>query len=322
MEFLVYILAGLIAGILTGLVGLSAAVIIAPVFATFLGMNPFTAIGIALASDVAASGVGAVNFYKHKNINIRGALILTGVVVVFAIIASYASYFTPPFTLNSTINIFVFVLGIRFLVYPVKSGPGMPLLSRGKWIIFQTLLWGAIIGFISGFFGAGGGLSILALLTMLLKYDVKKAIGTSLFVMAFTALVGAGAHFIIEGSILWVPLLVTSVAAVLGSYGSSLLANKVSERVLSYIIGIFLLLDALLEIIELLAIIAERDATIEEMQALIDEKDALIAELEIEIATANASVEEMVVDMCEALDLLPPEIREGYDTYCGPYTPE
>jgi len=243
MEFVVYILAGLVAGILTGLVGLSAAVIIAPIFATFLGMNPFTAIGIALASDVAASGVGAVNYYKHKNINIKGALILTGVVVVFAIIASYASYFTAPFTLNSTINIFVFVLGIRFLVFPVKSSEGLPLLSRSKWIIVQTLLWGAVIGFISGFFGAGGGLSILALLTILLKYDVKKAIGTSLFVMAFTALVGAAAHIIIEGSILWQPLLITSIAAVIGAYGSSLLANKVSEKVLSYIIGIFLLLD-------------------------------------------------------------------------------
>ena len=243
MEFVVYILAGLVAGILTGLVGLSAAVIIAPIFATFLGINPFTAIGIALASDVFASGVGAANFYKHKNINIKGALVLTGVVVVFAIVGSYTSFFVHPFALNSTINIFVFVLGIRFIVYPVKSGAEITLLSRSKWIIIQTLLWGAIIGFIAGFFGGGGGLSILALLTMLLKYDIKKAIGTSLFVMAFTALVGASAHFIIEGLVIWIPLLVTSVAAVIGAYGSSLLANKVSERQLSRIIGIFLLLD-------------------------------------------------------------------------------
>ena len=181
MEFVVYILAGLVAGILTGLVGLSAAVIIAPIFATFLGMNAFTAIGIALASDVFASGIGAVNYYRHKNINIKGAIYLTLIVVLLAIVGSYASFYIPPFTLNSTINIFVFVLGVRFIVYPVKSGPGMPLLSRSKWIIVQTLLWGAVIGFISGFFGAGGGLSILALLTMLLKYDVKKAIGTSLY---------------------------------------------------------------------------------------------------------------------------------------------
>lgn len=243
MEYVVYVLAGLVAGILTGLVGLSAAVIIAPIFATFLGMNPFTAIGIALASDVFASGVGAINYYQHKNINIKGALVLTVVVVLLAIVGSYASYFIPAFTLNSTINIFVFVLGIRFLVFPVKSGPGMPLLSRSKWIIVQTLLWGAVIGFISGFFGAGGGLSILALLTMLLKYDVKKAIGTSLFVMAFTALIGASAHFIIEGLVLWIPLLITAAAAVVGAYGSSLLANKVSEKHLSKIIGTFLLLD-------------------------------------------------------------------------------
>lgn len=242
MAFVVYISAGLFAGILTGLVGLSAAVVIAPMFATFLGMNPYVAIGIALASDVFASGVGSINYLKNREINFKRILILTSVVVLFTILASYLSYFTDPITLNSTINIFPFFLGLRFIVYPVTSKNPHPNKEYKKATKIIALFIAAGIGFISGFYGGGGGLSILALLTMLLKFDMKKAVGASLFMMTFTALVGAVAHIIIGGTFI-VPLLITSVAAVVGSYVSSFFGGRMEEKLLSRIIGILLVIN-------------------------------------------------------------------------------
>jgi len=240
MEYIIYIIAGLLAGIATGLVGLSAAVIIAPIFATFLGMNPYIAIGIALASDVFASAITSVNYARKKYIDLYGAMILASTVLLFAVLASYLSYFTHPNTLNTSINVFVFILGIRFIIFPVKSGKANPLLQSGKSVIIQTLAWGAVIGFISGFFGSGGGLSMLAVLTMLLGYNIKKGIGTSTLVMTFTALVGALTHFIIGGTIL-IPLLLTSFAAFIGAYLASKIATKISDVSLNRLIGGFLL---------------------------------------------------------------------------------
>ena len=121
MEIFIYIIGGLIAGIATGLVGLSAATIIAPLFATMLGMDPYVAIGIALASDVFASATSASNYFKNKNIDLKNASGIAVSVIVFAIVASYLSYMTKPEILNTSINIFVFILGIRFIVYPVKK---------------------------------------------------------------------------------------------------------------------------------------------------------------------------------------------------------
>ena len=68
-QILIYIIGGILAGIATGLVGLSAATIIAPLFATMLGMDVYMAIGIALASDVLASATSSYIYIKNKNIH-------------------------------------------------------------------------------------------------------------------------------------------------------------------------------------------------------------------------------------------------------------
>lgn len=239
MDILIYIIGGILAGIATGLVGLSAATIIAPLFATVLGMDPYVAIGIALASDVLASASSATNYIRHKNINIKNASIMAVAVVLFTILGSYLSASTDPYNLNSMLNIFVVMLGLRFIVYPVKNRSN-PLMKKGKRILLQSFVWGIIIGLISGFFGAGGGLSMLAVLTMLLGYNLKEGIGTSVFIMTFTALVGAVTHFIIGGTILNA-LLITSAAAFIGANLASIYANRVNDVVLNRVIGAFLI---------------------------------------------------------------------------------
>ena len=239
MEILIYIIGGLIAGIATGLVGLSAATIIAPLFATMLGMDPYIAIGIALTSDVFASATSATNYFKNKNIDLRNASGIVISVIVFAILASYLSFSTKPETLNTTINIFVLLLGIRFLVYPVKNRL-VGNVKNSKKLLIETIIWGAIIGYMSGHFGAGGGLSLLALLTMRLGYDLKKGVGTSVFIMVFIALVGAIVHIIIGGTIL-LPLIVTSISAFVGANFASKYANRINDVKLNQVIGVFLL---------------------------------------------------------------------------------
>ena len=70
LEFIVYIIAGLGAGIGTGLAGLSAAAVISPMLITFLGFPAYEAVGIALASDVLASAASAYTYGKNKNIDL------------------------------------------------------------------------------------------------------------------------------------------------------------------------------------------------------------------------------------------------------------
>lgn len=92
-----------------------------------------------------------------------------------------------------------FLLGIKFIVRPVMTTKeSMEKVSVKKRVI-QSIVCGALIGFICGFIGAGGGMMMLLILTTVMSYELKTAVGTSVFIMTFTALTGAVSHFVIGG---------------------------------------------------------------------------------------------------------------------------
>jgi uncharacterized membrane protein YfcA len=235
-DIILYIIGGFLAGVATGLVGLSAATIIAPLFVTVLFINPYIAIGIALASDVFASSLSAFRYIQNKNIQLKTASVMAVSVVVFTILASYVSSNAKPVNLGIMLNIFVVVLGLRFLVFPVKENSNVKIYKFTKSKFFLSIFWGAVIGIISGYFGAGGGLSMLAILTIVLGYDLKTGVGTSVFIMVFTAFVGAATHIIIGGTI-WIALVITSIAALIGANLASKYANQVNHDILNKVIG-------------------------------------------------------------------------------------
>ena len=71
MTIIVTFFAGMGAGLGTGFAGMSAAAVISPMLITFLHMNPFMAVGIALSSDVLASAVSAYTYGKNKNLDVK-----------------------------------------------------------------------------------------------------------------------------------------------------------------------------------------------------------------------------------------------------------
>jgi len=73
-------LAGMGAGLGTGFAGMSAAAVISPMLTTFLNMDPYLAVGIALASDVLASAVSAYTYGKNKNLDIKNGIIISSTV--------------------------------------------------------------------------------------------------------------------------------------------------------------------------------------------------------------------------------------------------
>ena len=195
ITLLVTFFAGMGAGLGTGFAGMSAAAVISPMLITFLGMEPYMAVGIALASDVLASAVSAYTYGKNKNLDIRNGVIMMTFVLIFTVVGSYISSLVPSNTMGGFSVCMTFLLGVKFLIKPVmNTKEGMKNVSVGKRIV-QSILCGIVIGFICGFVGAGGGMMMLLILTSVLGYELKTAVGTSVFIMAFTALTGALSHF-------------------------------------------------------------------------------------------------------------------------------
>lgn len=77
---LVTFLAGMGAGLGTGFAGMSAAAVITPMLVTFLKLDPYMAVGIALSSDVLASAVSAYTYGKNKNLDIKNGIIMINVI--------------------------------------------------------------------------------------------------------------------------------------------------------------------------------------------------------------------------------------------------
>ena len=91
ITILVTFFAGMGAGLGTGFAGMSAAAVISPVLITFLGMDPYMAVGIALSSDVLASAVSAYTYGKNKNLDIRNGIIMMVSVLLFTVFGSSSS---------------------------------------------------------------------------------------------------------------------------------------------------------------------------------------------------------------------------------------
>ena len=239
-QFIVCFIAGMGAGLGTGFAGMSAAAVITPMLVTFLHMETYQAVGIALASDVLASAVSAYTYGKNKNLDVRNGLVMMVTVLLFTLVGSWVSSLVPATAMGSFSTFMTLLLGIKFIVKPVMTTKEAMAAVDPKKRVVQSILCGMMIGFICGFVGAGGGMMMLLILTSVLGYELKTAVGTSVFIMTFTALTGSVSHFAIGGMPdLWV-LLLCVLSTLLWARIAARFANKASPIVLNRATGVVL----------------------------------------------------------------------------------
>ena len=229
ITILVTFFAGMGAGLGTGFAGMSAAAVISPMLITFLHMDPYMAVGIALSSDVLASAVSAYTYGKNKNLDIRNGLIMMFSVLAFTVIGSYIASLVPS------------QLGVKFIIRPVMTTKEAMQGVSAKKRAIQSMVCGCLIGFICGFVGAGGGMMMLLILTSVLGYELKTAVGTSVFIMTFTALTGAVSHFTIGGAPDWTVFILCVVFTFLWARIAAVIANKATPKTLNRATGVILM---------------------------------------------------------------------------------
>ena len=237
---LVTFFAGMGAGLGTGFAGMSAAAVISPMLITFLHMDPYMAVGIALSSDVLASAVSAYTYHKNKNLDIKNGLIMRASVLVFTVVGSWVASRMPSATMGGFSVFMTFLLGIKFIVRPVMTTKEAMQGVSAKKRAIQSIVCGVLIGFICGFIGAGGGMMMLLILTSVLGYELKTAVGTSVFIMTFTALTGAVSHFMIGGAPNWFVWALCVAFTLLWARIAAVFANKADPKTLNRATGIVL----------------------------------------------------------------------------------
>ena len=241
IKILISVLAGLGAGVGTGFAGMSAATVIVPMLVIFLDMRHFSAVGIALASDVLASAIAAASYGKHKKIDLNNGSIMMFVVLIFTMVGTWIGQLLPDREMGVISLVMTLILGVKFWVKPIMA-PKEALEKRGRTkMILYSVICGVPVGLICGCAGAGGGMMMLFVLTAFLGYGLKTAVGTSVFIMTFTALTGSATHFAMDGVQDW-PCLIACVLSTFGfAWLSSRIANNMEPKTLNRIVGTVLL---------------------------------------------------------------------------------
>ena len=240
IKILVCFFAGMGAGLGTGFAGMSAAAAISPMLITFLGMEAYQAVGIALASDVLASAVSAWTYGKNKNLDIKNGAVMMAAVLLFTLVGSYVSSLVPNRTMGGFSMFMTLMMGIKFIVRPVMTTKESSEQSDRKQRLIRSILSGMLVGFICGFVGAGGGMMMLLVLTSLLGYDLKTAVGTSVFIMTFTAFTGSMSHFAIGGIGDITCLILCVLSTLVWARIAARFANKADPAMLNRATGVVL----------------------------------------------------------------------------------
>ena len=247
MEYFWYIIAALGAGIGTGLAGLSAATVMVPILIvlcpSFAGeTGAYHATAIALASDILGSAFTSAIYIRHKNIDLKRGWIMLACIICMCIAGSFAAFEVGNVVLGSFSLFLCLGIGIRFLLKPDTQRKET--VARGARLdlkgVIISLFFGLTIGFGTGFVGSGGGMMMLVVFTAFLGMDRKPAVGTSTFIMTFTALIAFVSHAMIDPAIVlekWDVLLICIVVATLASIVSAQFANRFNNRVVGLATG-------------------------------------------------------------------------------------
>jgi len=242
MTYIIYLITGLVAGVIGGLLGTGGCVLMMPVIRFGFHFDPAIAVGTTLTAVVFTAASGAYQHIKMKNVDKESALLtgysgVLGVIIgsiIFGFIKNYGEI------IDLIIGIAFIIVSVRMLYEGIFSKgqvaqgteiPGKPL--------SKTIL-GSVIGTLTGIIGLGGGYALVPSYIYFFKAPVKLAIGTSMAAFVWMALIGAFFKFF-QG-VVNIPVAITlGIGALVGAiYGAKLVA-KFKPNVLKALFGLLFL---------------------------------------------------------------------------------
>lgn len=210
-------------GISLGLLGSGGSILIVPIFVYTAGMSAKEAIALSLGVVSVTSFVGSIWYFIRGFINAR-------LVIIFVGFGSFGAFFGARLTHFLSHQTLLFIFGI------IMIGTGLLLMFKKEGVLdesamkcrpnfFSAMLTSSAIGILTGFLGVGGGFLLVPALSLMMKCNMRSAIGTSLLIISANAMAGFSGHAFTE-SIDWQGATFFSGAAAAGAVLGSLFGEK------------------------------------------------------------------------------------------------
>jgi uncharacterized membrane protein YfcA len=242
-------------GLVLGLMGSGGSIMAVPIFTYLFHISPITTTAYSLFVVGTSASVGALKNFKKGLIDFRIALVFA-IPIFMAVFV--ARKFIVPIVPEELISVGEFMLtrnmGIMLLFALLMLVASISMLRKKRRPIDKNsatpynypmiICVGMIIGIVTGIVGIGGGFLIIPVLVLLVKLPMKKAVATSLFIIAMKSLIGfAGDLGNLE--INWSFLLVFTFIAVLGIFFGVYLSSFIKSGKLKRSFGWFVLIMAI-----------------------------------------------------------------------------
>ncbi len=260
MEIIGYFLSALV-GISLGLIGGGGSILMVPILVYIFLLNPVTATSYSLFVVGSTSLIGAFNNYRKGLVSIKTALLfgVTSITTVFItrklIMPEIPEllFSVGDFQIKQSMAIMV-LFAILMLMASIAMIKGRQESTEHVSKSFfgdtsKLLFYGVIVGLATGFLGAGGGFLIIPALVLILKMSMKKAVGTSLLIIALNSLIGFTGD-LGHVDINWKFLMIISSIAVAGIFIGGMMAKKIEGDKLKKGFGWFVLIMGIYIIIK------------------------------------------------------------------------
>ncbi|NOR44804.1 MAG: TSUP family transporter, partial [Candidatus Delongbacteria bacterium] len=190
-EIFILFITGIVAGFLSGFLGIGGGIITVPVIMYFLDgrvpdENLFLATStISLSIIIFSAANASLKHIKHKNFYKKAIVPIALGSIIGPIPGNYICYIIDDTSRIIFFAVVIFVLAFKILLFRNKNDS-----ERANFNFWWMFIIGISMGMISSMTGLGGGAVLVPMLTVFLHFDIKKAVGISTIVMIFTATSG------------------------------------------------------------------------------------------------------------------------------------
>ena len=252
MEIIGY-LSFIIMGIVLGLIGGGGSILTVPILVYILGYDAVHATSYSLFIVGVASTFGTIQYFRKSLVDIKAAIVFAVPSLISVFLTR--AYILPAlpdslfsisgFEVSKSIGVLILfaLLMVASSITMIRSGS----IDESKVILPQTFnymmifLEGVLVGVLAGLVGAGGGFLIIPALVLLAKIPIKKAVGTSLVIIAINSTFGFTGDIFVNIEIDWLLLSIFTLFALMGIYIGTLLSKKLSGATLKKGFGFFVL---------------------------------------------------------------------------------
>lgn len=252
IELIILAIAGLIAGILAGFLGIGGGTVLVPLLVA-LGYEPIQAVATSSLSIVITAISGSIQNWRMGYLSFNRVIGIGFPAVITAQIGVFLAEFFPPklllFLFGCLLLLNIYLVEVRKQITAKKKqqeeqnieGEATPQPNSNLLYnpIIARIFTGSAAGMLAGLFGVGGGIIMVPLQILLLGEPIKFAIQTSLGVIIITAISASLGHAV-QGNVLWIQGIILGLGGLLGAQISTRFLPRLSDQTVSLMFKVFL----------------------------------------------------------------------------------